>query len=138
MIEKTLLIIKPDAIKKRKIGAILDIIESNGFDVIELKMFHMDRSMAQQLYAIHEGKPYYEKLIDFMIASKVVAVILKRENAITKLRSIVGNTDPAVAPMGTIRHIYGNTVTYNAVHAADSPKNANEEIAIVFPELNRS
>ncbi|MBW6515970.1 MAG: nucleoside-diphosphate kinase [Candidatus Cloacimonetes bacterium] len=138
MIEKTLMIIKPDAIKKRKIGAILDIIESNGFDIIELKMFHMNKNMAEQLYAVHQGKSYYNKLIDFMITSNVVAVILQRENAISKLRSIVGNTDPAEAAMGTIRHIYGNTVSYNAVHAADSPKNAEEEITIVFPELKQS
>ena len=135
MIEKTLFIIKPDAIRDRKVGAILDIIETNGFDIVELKMIKMDRAAAEKLYAIHKDKPYYEKLIDFMITSKIVAAILERENAISKLRNVVGNTDPAEAVMGTVRHLFGHTVTYNAVHASDSPQNAEKEMAILFPEL---
>ena len=135
MVERTLFIIKPDAIKRRKVGSIIDIIETNGFDIVELKLFTMNREMAETLYAIHQGKPYYEKLIDFMITDKIVAAVLERENAVTKLRTVVGSTDPSEAELGTIRHIFGTNVTLNAVHASDSPENAVRELSIIFPEL---
>jgi nucleoside-diphosphate kinase len=137
MTEDTLLLIKPDAIAKRKIGAILNTIEDEGFEIIALKMFTMEKETAKKLYSVHEGKHYYERLIRFMTGSKIVAAILTRDNAISHLRTVVGDTDPSQAEEGTIRNLYGdhNTITYNAVHASDSPSHAAEETAIIFPEL---
>lgn len=138
MLEKTLLLIKPDAIQKRKIGAILKIIENAEFDILELKMFLMERSMAEKLYAEHEGRPYYERLISFMTSGKIVAAILEREKAIDSLRELIGDTDPEQAEEGTIRQLYGDKVPRNAVHASDSSDSATEEIDIVFPGYNNS
>lgn len=134
MIERTLLLIKPDATAKGRIGAILKIIENAGFVITELKMLRMDRHMAEQIYAIHKDKSYYEKLIFFMTEGRTVAAILEKENAIHDLRSLLGNTDPAEAEEGTIRHRFGENVTSNAVHSSDSPENADIEIRIIFPE----
>ncbi len=127
------MLIKPDAIAKKKIGAIITIIENRGFEILELRMFQMSNDTAERLYKIHKGEHYYERLIRFMTEGKTVAAVLKKENAITELRRIIGSTDPKDAEKGTIRQLYGNSVPDNAVHASDSPESANRENSIIFP-----
>ncbi len=134
MKEITLLLIKPDSTAKNHTGAILKIIEEHGYIIKEMIMFHMDREFAERFYAVHKGKIFYEKLIEFMTSGKTVAAILQKENAVEHLRKIVGKTDYHETKPETIRRIYGETVTRNAVHASDSHEHAKEEISIIFPE----
>lgn len=136
MLEKSLLLIKPDAVSKKKIGAILQIIEDSGFNLLLLKMFPMDRETAERFYSIHREKPFYNKLIDFMTDGKIVAAVVEKENAIHDLRHLVGDTDPSKAAKGTIRNKYGETVTHNSVHASDSAEHAVTEIETIFPDID--
>jgi nucleoside-diphosphate kinase len=133
----TLLLIKPNATAKNKIGEILKIMEDHGFVIEALKLMVLDDEITSRFYAEHKGKPFYEGLVEFMHSGKTVAAVLRRENAVTELRKLVGNTDPAKAEAGTIRHIYGETVRMNAVHASDSVENAQKEISIMFPDFFR-
>ncbi len=132
MNERTLLLIKPDSTKKNHIGAILQIIEEHCFKIEDIKMFVMDDEMASNFYAEHEGKDFYERLVTFMKSGKTVGVILSRENAIKELRNLAGSTDYHESKPETIRRIYGETITKNAVHASDSPESAKREIKIIF------
>ncbi|MCD4796986.1 MAG: nucleoside-diphosphate kinase [Candidatus Cloacimonetes bacterium] len=134
MKEITLFLIKPDSTAKNHAGAILKIIEEHGFVIQEMRMLCMDREFAERFYTVHKGKVFYEKLIEFMTSGKTVAAILQKENAIENLRKIVGKTDYHETQPETIRRIYGETVTRNAVHASDSIQHAKEEIAIIFPD----
>ncbi len=133
--QHTLLLIKPNATKKHVSGAILKMIEEAGFVIEGLKMFRMDRAFAETFYAVHKGKPFYEKLVEFMVSGKTIAVALTRENAVQFLREFIGATNPEEADEGTIRCLYGDTVTLNAVHASDCVENARKELAFVFPDL---
>ncbi len=130
MLEKTLLIIKPNAISK--IGSILKIIEDNQFSIIKIKMFLMTEEFAEEFYKIHNEKPFFKNLITFMTSDKILAVELLKENAIKSLREVIGNTDNTKAKNGTIRKLYGKNITENAVHASDSIPNADKEIAFIF------
>ncbi|HPM01194.1 MAG: nucleoside-diphosphate kinase [Candidatus Cloacimonetes bacterium] len=134
MIQQTLLLIKPNATAKNVIGRIIDIAECNQFRVKQLKMFTMSQDIADQFYEMHKGKSFFQSLCDFMTSGHTVAVILEKDNAIEELRLLVGNTDPVKANPGTIRHMYGESVTVNAVHASDSEENAIREINIIFYE----
>jgi|SRR5690554_752228 len=138
MVEKTLFIIKPDATEKKKIGAILNMIEDNGFDILDLKMIKMNRAIAEKFYSEHLGKDYCDRLIDFMISGKSVVAILSKENAIRDLRKLNGETDPKDASPGTLRHAYGENLPRNAVHASDSLESGTREISILFPEYKDS
>ncbi len=133
--QHTLLLIKPNATKKHVSGAILKMIEEAGFVIDGLKMFRMDRTFAETFYAVHKGKSFYERLVDFMISGSTIAVALSRDGAVEYLREFIGATNPDEAEEGTIRRLYGDTVTLNAVHASDCPENARKELAFVFPEL---
>ncbi len=135
MREYTLLLVKPNATARHRTGAILAIVEEAGFDIIDMRLLVMDEELAGRFYAMHVGKPFYERLVEFMTSGRTVAVVLLREFAVNHLRSLVGATNPGQAAPGTIRHIYGETVTRNAVHASDSPENALREIGILFPHL---
>ncbi len=129
----TLMLIKPNATEKHKIGEILKIVEDDGFIIERMRMIRMTKEFAETFYSVHRGKPFFERLIKFMTSGKTVAVVLGRENAVTELRRIVGATDPAKAETGTIRALYGETVTFNAVHASDSIEHGMDEIQILFP-----
>jgi len=131
----TLLLLKPNATEDHHIGAILKIVEENGFVIEALKMIFMDDDISSRFYAVHKGKSFYEGLIEFMHSGKTVAVVLKKENAIDSLRKLVGNTDSKKAEPGTIRHLYGEDIRRNAVHASDSSENAKKEISIIFPDF---
>ena len=110
------------------------MIEENGFTIEALKLIVMDEERAHKFYDIHSKRPFFEKLTEFMTSGKTVAVILEKDDAVVNLRKLVGNTNPQKAFVGTIRYLYGKTITKNAVHASDSPENANIEIGIMFPE----
>lgn len=128
MTEKTLAIIKPDAVKKKVVGLIIQRIEEEGFEISGLKMLHLTKEEAEGFYIVHKIKPFYASLTDFMSSGKIVVMILEGENAIEKWRKTMGVTDPALAEPGTIRHQYGFSVERNATHGSDAPQTAEWEI----------
>ena len=128
MIEKTLAIIKPDAVKKKVVGKIIQRIEEEGFEISNLKMLRLTKEEAEGFYIVHKAKPFYGSLTDFMSSWKIVVMILEGENAIEKWRKTMGVTDPALAEPGTIRHRYGFSVERNATHGSDAPQTAEWEI----------
>ncbi|MBC7361774.1 MAG: nucleoside-diphosphate kinase [Candidatus Aminicenantes bacterium] len=130
--ERTLAIIKPDAVKKRVIGKIIQRIEDEGFEILAMKMLHLTKEEAKQFYYVHKDKPFYESLTDFMSSGRIVVLLLERENAIKHWREVMGATDPAQAKPGTLRRLYGFSVERNAVHGSDSPQTAEWEIQFFF------
>ena len=128
MIEKTLAIIKPDAVKKKVVGKIIQRIEEEGFEISNLKMLHLTKEEAEGFYIVHKARPFYGSLTDFMSSGEIVVMILEGENAIEKWRKTMGVTDPALAEPGTIRHQYGFSVERNATHGSDAPQTAGWEI----------
>jgi len=132
--ENTLSIIKPDAISKNVLGKILDRFESSGLKIIAIKMLHLDKDMAEGFYAEHKGKPFFEKLINFMTSGPVVVQVLSGENAIKTNRELMGNTNPEEAASGTIRSDFAESIDANAVHGSDSPESAEREISYFFTE----
>ncbi len=134
MEQKTLFMIKPDATGDNHIGEILQMVEKNGFVVEKMKMFEMDEALVEEFYAEHVGKYFFPEHSAFMRSGKIVGVILKREDAVLKLRELVGATDFTQAALGTIRAIFGKSKGENAVHASDSIESAKREIGLIFPE----
>ncbi|MDD8032091.1 MAG: nucleoside-diphosphate kinase [Acidobacteriota bacterium] len=132
MKERTLAIIKPDAVRKRVIGKIIQRIEDEGLEILEMKMVHLTKEEARQFYYIHKEKAFYDSLTDFMSSGRVVALLLEGEKAISHWREVMGSTDPAEAKPGTIRRLYGFSVERNAVHGSDSPETAEYEIKFFF------
>ncbi len=135
MAEKTLAIIKPDAVKKKLTGKIIQRIEEEGFKISHLKMLYLSKKEAQGFYLVHEGKPFYESLTDFMSSGRIVVMILERDNAIEHWRKVMGATDPALAEPETLRHMYGFSIERNAVHGSDSPSTAEFEISYFYKEV---
>jgi len=133
-VERTLLIIKPKAVSEGHTGEILARVEADGFHLraIEKRMLH--RVEAETFYAVHHGKSFFEGLITFMCSGPIIAAVIESENAVTKLRNLVGATNPEEAVEGTIRHQFGSTVRMNAVHASDSDEHAKQEIGFFFPK----
>jgi nucleoside-diphosphate kinase len=136
MSERTLAIIKPDAVKKYVIGDIISHYEQAGLRPVAMRMLVMSKGTAEGFYAVHRSRPFYDSLCTFMSSGPVVVLVLKGENAIKKNREIMGATDPAKAEKGTIRAKHGANIEYNAVHGSDSPETARVEIAYFFPEMN--
>ena len=132
---QTLFIIKPDAIEDRHVGAIISILERNGIVIKRIKMETLTKKRAEDLYDVHRGKPFYEKLVKFMMSGPVIEMILEHENCIEYIREIIGATDPQKAAEGTIRRLFARNLTENAVHASDSVENARKEITCIFDEL---
>ena len=132
MIERTLLMIKPDAVQRNLIGKITDRLETAGFKVVELKMVHLTDAKAREFYKVHEGRPFLDELVEFMSSSPIVAMALERENAVAALRELIGATDPKKAAVGTIRQNFAIDVGKNSVHASDSVENAAVEITFHF------
>ncbi|MFQ6109079.1 MAG: nucleoside-diphosphate kinase [Candidatus Aminicenantales bacterium] len=126
--EKTLAIIKPDAVKKKIIGKIIQRIEEEGFTISGLKMIHLSKEEAKGFYIVHKDKNFYESLTDFMSSGEIVVMILERENAINHWRKVMGATDPALSEPGTLRRMYGFSIERNAVHGSDGPDTARWEI----------
>ncbi len=128
MEEKTLAIIKPDVVKKKLTGKIIQRIEEENFRISGLKMLHLSKEEAKGFYIVHEDKPFYESLTDFMSSGRIVVMVLERENAIAHWREVMGVTDPALAEPGTLRRMFGFSIERNAVHGSDSPTTAEWEI----------
>lgn len=136
MVEKSVVLIKPDGVERNIIGNIISCYEDNGLKVIELKLMKATREIAEKHYSQHKGKDFYEELITFITRSPLCAMILQGEDAISRIRKINGATSPTDAEEGTIRHRYARSKTENCVHASDTLESAKEEIALWFPEVN--
>jgi len=132
--ERTLSIIKPDAVAKNVIGKILSRFEAAGLQVIACTMKHLSRQEAEQFYAIHRERPFFNDLVQFMISGPVLISVLEGEAAILKNRELMGTTDPKKAAPGTIRADFADSIDANAVHGSDAPETAAVEIAFFFPE----
>ena len=132
MKNKTLLIIKPDAVRKKYIGKIISMIEEKNILIKKIKLLTLTQDEAEDLYIEHKNKPFYLELINFILSGPVVALILEGENIITQLRELIGHTDHKKAAAGTIRHYFASSLTENAVHASDKPDSATREIHILF------
>ena len=132
-VEKTLSIIKPDAVKKNAIGQITARFEAAGLKVAAARMMHLSRAQAEGFYAVHRERPFFRDLVDFMVSGPVLVQVLQGENAIAKNRELMGATDPKKAARGTIRADFAESIDANAVHGSDSPETARTEIAYFFP-----
>jgi nucleoside-diphosphate kinase len=130
--ERTFAIIKPDAVAAGHAGAILSIIEQNGFRVLGMKMLRMRQEQAEGFYAVHREKPFFAGLVKFMTEGPVIVMALEREDAITKWREVMGATNPANAAEGTIRKRFAANIERNAVHGSDAPETAAIEIPFFF------
>lgn len=135
---RTLTILKPDAVRKGYTGVIIDRILKSGFKIIAMKQIKLSKEMAAHFYRDHEGKSFFPSLIDFMRSGPIVAMILEKENAVKDYRDLIGLTDPKEAAPGTLRAMYGESVTINAVHAADSDENAAREGHYFFSAMERT
>jgi nucleoside-diphosphate kinase len=132
-IERTLSIIKPDAVEKNHIGGIIALIEGAGLKVKAMKMVHLSRPQAQGFYAVHKERPFFGELVEFMTRSPVVVICLEGDNAIAKYREVMGATDPAKAAAGTIRKQFGASIGENASHGSDAKETAAFEVSYFFP-----
>lgn len=132
LVEQTLSIIKPDAVKKGVIGKIVDRFESNDLRIAAMKKLQLSRQDAETFYAIHSERPFFNDLVEFMISGPVVAMVLEGTNAMAKNRDLMGATNPAEAEPGTIRADFADSIDANAVHGSDSLENAANEIAFFF------
>ncbi len=130
--ERTLLIIKPDAVAKNAIGAILSRLEAEGFVIQELRKLQLSQDQAREFYAVHKDRPFYGELVEFMTSGPAVPTVLERDNAVAHLRQFIGATDSTKAAPGTIRAEFGTDVQCNAVHASDSLENSAGEIRFFF------
>ncbi len=132
MSNKTLAIIKPDAVKDNHIGEIISMINKAGFKIKALKMFKLSEDAAKAFYEIHKEKPFYGELVEYMTSGPCVPIALEKGNAVEDYRKLIGATDPAKAAEGTVRKLYARSVQFNAVHGSDSDENAAKEIAFFF------
>lgn len=130
--EKSLLIIKPDAVKRNLVGTILAQVEEAGFKILDLKMLKIQKTKAQKFYGVHKGKPFYKELVNYISSGTIVPVLLEKENAIAGLRELIGNTDPSKAGPNTIRRNFALSITQNSVHASDSKKTFEFERKFFF------
>lgn len=133
----TLAIIKPDAVGSGKAGKILAHLETAGFAIRALRLTTLNEAQAKAFYAVHEGRPFFDELVEFMTSGPVIPLVLEAENAVAKLRKTIGATDPAEAAPGTVRKLYAESKGKNAIHASDSDANAETEIAFFFSTHER-
>jgi nucleoside-diphosphate kinase len=130
--EQTLSLIKPDAVATNHIGEIISKFEKNGLHLVGIKMVKLNKNMAEEFYAVHRGRPFFNDLVNFMASGPIVAIVLEGDNAIAKNREIMGATDPQKAAEGTIRADFASSITHNAVHGSDSEDSAKIEIPFFF------
>lgn len=135
MIEKTFAIIKPHAVADKNTGAVISLIEGNGFDILGMRKIQLTKNQAETFYGIHKEKPFFGDLVKNIIAGPVVVLVLQKDNAIKAWRELMGATDPLKATTGTIRKLYGKSIDFNVVHGSDAPETAAIEIKQFFPEL---
>ncbi|NWF49582.1 MAG: nucleoside-diphosphate kinase [Ignavibacteriaceae bacterium] len=129
---KTLAIIKPDAVGDKNTGKIIDMILEAGFIINAMKMIHLTKSSAQGFYAVHRERAFFNELVDYMTSGPCVPIALERDNAVEEFRKLIGATDPAKAAEGTIRKLFAKNIQFNAVHGSDSDENAVKEISHFF------
>jgi nucleoside-diphosphate kinase len=130
--EKSLVLIKPDAMQRGLAGEIISRLEKKGLKIVAMKMLHMDKNLAQRHYAIHKGKAFFDDLVSFITSSPIIAIVFQGKNAVEIIRQMMGETDPAKAYRGTIRGDFGIDIGHNLVHGSDSLKNASKEIDLFF------
>ncbi|MEA1871879.1 MAG: nucleoside-diphosphate kinase [Chloroflexota bacterium] len=131
--ERSLVLIKPDAIQRGLAGEIISRLEKKGLKIVAMKMLHMDKKLAQRHYAIHKGKDFFDDLVNFITSSPIIAIVFQGKNAVEIIRQMMGETDPATADSGTIRGDFGIDIGHNLVHGSDSLENASREIELFFP-----
>ena len=134
---QTLTIIKPETVSKNNIGPILKLINEAGFEIKAMKFTHLTRKQASEFYAVHADKSFFDDLTSFMSSGPIVAAILEKENAVTDFRELIGSTDPAKAAKGTIRKLFAESLSRNAVHGSDSDENALIESDFFFSKTER-
>lgn len=134
-IERTFAIVKPDAVAAGNTQNIINMIKDHGFKVLAQEPIHWTRAQAEQFYAIHNARPFFGELVEFMISGPVVMLVLEKENAVLAWRDLMGATNPAQAAAGTVRSLYGTSIGNNATHGSDSVDNAKIEIGQFFPDL---
>lgn len=134
--ERTLSIIKPDAVAKNVIGQILARFEAAGLRIVAARMMQLSRAQAEGFYAVHRERPFFKDLVEFMISGPVMVQVLEGENAIAKNRELMGATDPRQAAKGTIRADFADSIDANAVHGSDSADTARNEVAFFFPQMS--
>jgi nucleoside-diphosphate kinase len=137
MSNRTFTMIKPDAFSKGHSGAIIDLILKNGFAITAMKLTRLSREKAGEFYAVHQARPFYGELVDFMSSGPIIAAILEKDNAVLDFRKLIGATDPAKADAGTVRKLYAASVGENAIHGSDSDENARIEGDFFFSGLER-
>ena len=135
MIEKTLAIIKPDAVKKGYSGKIIDLIEHHGFKIVRMQKLHLTKQQAEAFYAVHKERPFFGELVQFMTSGPVIVMALEHPHAIAEWRKLMGDTNPAKAEAGTIRKMFGANIGENATHGSDAPETARQELKFFFPDL---
>src|SRR5436309_5041951 len=131
-LQRTLTIVKPDAVRKNAIGDIIEQFEKNGFQILAMKMLEISKHQAEQFYAVHASRPFFESLTDFMSSGPIVVIALEKENAIADYRKLMGATDPAKAEEGTIRKKWAANIENNAVHGSDAEDTARFELSYFF------
>lgn len=131
----TFSIIKPDAVRSGKTGPILSMINAAGFEIAAMKMFHLTRQQAEEFYAVHRERDFYQALVEFMTSGPVVVMVLRHDNAVEQFRKLIGNTDPAKAEPGTVRAEFATDIQMNAVHGSDSDENAERETKFFFSSI---
>lgn len=137
MTQTTLAILKPDTVAAGNAGKVLAHLEQDGFQLRGLRVVHLTRAQAEAFYAVHRERPFFGSLVEFMTEGPVVPVALERDNAVARLREVMGATDVAKAADGTIRKLYGTSIERNAIHGSDSPENAAIELAFFFSQTER-
>lgn len=135
MIERTFCFIKPDGVKRGLVGRILARFEEKGLRLVRLQLLRLDRRSAEELYAPHRGKPFFEELVSYVTSGPIVAFVLEGENATAEVRRMIGATDPLRAEPGTVRWDYGLSITMNTIHASDSEESYRREASVLFPDL---
>ncbi|MES1256866.1 MAG: nucleoside-diphosphate kinase [Acidobacteriota bacterium] len=134
--QKTFSIIKPDAVASGKAGKILALLEENGFRIVALRMAKLSQSQAEGFYAVHKERPFYGSLVKFMTEGPVVLMALEREDAVKKLREVMGATNPANAAEGTVRKLFAESIERNSIHGSDAPETAAEELKFFFTSVD--
>lgn len=136
MQERTLAIIKPDAVADKNVGRIITLIEASGLKILAIKKVKLTADQAGQFYAVHQKRAFFPELVDYMTSGPIYVLTLEGDNAIKRWRDLMGATNPAEAADGTIRKLYGQSVSYNASHGSDAPETAKIEVAFFFEEKN--
>jgi len=134
--QRTFSIVKPDAVASGKAGKILALLEDNGFRIVALRMVKLSQSQAEGFYAVHKERPFYGSLVKFMTEGPVIVLALEREDAVKKLREVMGATNPANAAEGTVRKLYAESLERNAIHGSDAPETAAQELRFLFSTVD--